>query len=715
MRKKRSNFFKLIIMFIIGFLTPMIVLAINYSANMITFSPKYDLTSTNIQSALDEIYKVAKTKCPFTMICKDSVTYMVTLNYNGSDNEDGEIIVTKGRTYEKLPTKPTRDGYIFNGWYTAASGGTKIENTTEVELTDNQTLYAHWEGRRYTVTLEPDGGTVSPSYISVINGNTYSTLPTPIKEGYSFIGWYTSLDDGVLIENNYIVNLRQNQTLYAQWEQIPPTPYTITLNGNGINVLPSSITVYNGHKYSNLPTPTNAGFNFNGWYTAASGGTKIETTTIANLTGNQTLYAHWTAKKFTVSFNANGGNVTSTSTQVSYGGTYGTLPTPTRTGYTFDGWYTVSNGGTKVTSTTKVTITTNLTLYAHWTAIKVTNLTASINNTKLSINKDANGTVKNVAQITTTVTPANALNKSISFTSSDTSVASVDYNGKVTGINPGSATITVSTIDGSNKSQSFTVNVYKKVVIVVGASQVTRMKEGSIVEKYKDKVTSYTSKNYIYSTSNSSLVFINKSGSGIPWQYGTKSDEGYTKTANEVNKYKNSKKFVTINIYYPLSGNTIQAFTCDKITTSSNTIKGYLNGYNNAIAKLKKAGYSVNGHVISMHPVRPSQATNKKVVTNNNANACEKGYRSNYKYHKFNGVVMSLSSGYKNISYEALFREIMDTTAGTDSNRPTYDFKTKGGNGINWKKDYNTNDGVHWKGKAIQHYVDLMLDTCGHL
>ena len=66
---------------------------------------------------------------------------------------------------------------------------------------------------------------------------------------------------------------------------------------------------------------------------------------------------------FTITYNANGGTVSPTSAQVSYGETI-TLPTPTKNGSRFDGWYTEINGGVPVTSATKWTSTQ--TIYAHW-------------------------------------------------------------------------------------------------------------------------------------------------------------------------------------------------------------------------------------------------------------------------------------------------------------------------------------------------------------
>ena len=80
-------------------------------------------------------------------------------------------------------------------------------------------------------------------------------------------------------------------------------------------------------------------------------------------TGNATM--SWS--KYTVTFNANGGTTPTASKTVTYKSTYGALPTPTRTGYTFNGWYTAKSGGSKVTSSTVVSTTGNRTLYAQWT------------------------------------------------------------------------------------------------------------------------------------------------------------------------------------------------------------------------------------------------------------------------------------------------------------------------------------------------------------
>jgi len=85
-----------------------------------------------------------------------------------------------------------------------------------------------------------------------------------------------------------------------------------------------------------------------------------------------TLYARWTVNSYTVTFDANGGTTSTASRTLTYGSTYGELPTPTRTDYIFEGWYTT--GGVKVSSTTQFLTASNQTLYAQWKAIPKYNI-----------------------------------------------------------------------------------------------------------------------------------------------------------------------------------------------------------------------------------------------------------------------------------------------------------------------------------------------------
>jgi len=190
------------------------------------------------------------------------------------------------------------------------------------------------------------------------------------KIGYAFTGWSKTVDgtveygDGQSVKN--IVKSGQKITLYACYS---PMTYTITFDPTGGTTDPTEKDVSYDSTYGGLPTPTRAGYKFLGWFTDPTSGDKIEATTPVTITSDQTLYAHWEVLKFTVNFNANGGTVSQASKIVTYDQAYGTLPTPTRSGYDFNGWYTATSGGDKITSATIVKITSNQTLYARWSRI----------------------------------------------------------------------------------------------------------------------------------------------------------------------------------------------------------------------------------------------------------------------------------------------------------------------------------------------------------
>ena len=316
-------------------------------------------------------------------------SYTVTWNPNGGSVSPTSTTKTHGSTLGTLPT-PTRAAdaqytYTFKGWFTAATGGTQISASTTV--TGNVTYYAQWTAtlRSYTATFNGNGGgTPSPSTITKTYDSELGTLPTCSRTGYTFLGWYTASSGGTKISST--TKITGTVTYYAQWSI---NSYTLTYNVNGGNtVSPAFKSVQYGSAYGTLPTPTRAStaqysYTFAGWYTAATGGTQVTANTTMGA-GNTTIYAHWTAtlRSYTATFNGNGGGTPSPSTITkTYDSELGTLPTCSRTGYTFLGWYTASSGGTKISSTTKITGT--VTYYAQW----------SINSYTLTYNVNGGNTV----------------------------------------------------------------------------------------------------------------------------------------------------------------------------------------------------------------------------------------------------------------------------------------------------------------------------------
>jgi uncharacterized repeat protein (TIGR02543 family) len=122
-----------------------------------------------------------------------------------------------------------------------------------------------------------------------------------------------------------------------------------------------------------LPSASKTGYTFGGWWTApGSGGTYIGPMggafTVGSYASGTTFYAYWYASTYTLNYDANGGSVSPSSKTVTYNSTYGTLPTPTRSGYSFNGWFTATTGGTQVTSATTYTTASDSTIFAQWTA-----------------------------------------------------------------------------------------------------------------------------------------------------------------------------------------------------------------------------------------------------------------------------------------------------------------------------------------------------------
>ena len=148
--------------------------------------------------------------------------------------------------------------------------------------------------------------------------------------------------------------------------------YNVTLETNGGSCEISAIIVKNGTEYGVLPAVSKVNCTFQGWFTQPEGGTKIENTTVANLESDQILYAQFIEDSLKISFDGNGGSIDGGQNEkVVYAqSTYGELPTATRIGYSFIGWYTQGSGGQIVTEDMVVNSTGEMKLYAHWVSTK---------------------------------------------------------------------------------------------------------------------------------------------------------------------------------------------------------------------------------------------------------------------------------------------------------------------------------------------------------
>ena len=191
------------------------------------------------------------------------------LDPNGGTVEQDTVTVTVGQKYGTLPT-PVRGNHTFDGWYTAPDSGSKVTASTTVTNSAPHTLFAHWTyvTPTYTITFDPNGGEVSPTSKNVVFGEPYGELPTPAREGFTFLGWYTAKVDGSQVTSLTVVELTKNQTLYALWKQNIYPPRVETLDAFAVDKTQATLR---GYRIDNGNDPS-LSYSFVYWskYNAAS-------------------------------------------------------------------------------------------------------------------------------------------------------------------------------------------------------------------------------------------------------------------------------------------------------------------------------------------------------------------------------------------------------------------------------------------------------------
>ena len=143
-------------------------------------------------------------------------TYAVTLHPNGGTINSGNVTEYTYGVGATLPTDVTRTGYTFKGWYDNENlTGNPVTAISSTE-TGNKEYWAKWEANTYTVTFDPNGGSVDPVAATTDSSGKLSSLPTPTHGGnYRFDGWYTAQTGGIKVTLNQVYTA--NTTLYAYW------------------------------------------------------------------------------------------------------------------------------------------------------------------------------------------------------------------------------------------------------------------------------------------------------------------------------------------------------------------------------------------------------------------------------------------------------------------------------------------------------------------
>ncbi len=280
------------------------------------------------------------------------------------------------------PGDPTRLGHGFLGWNTASDGsGVMWDFSTMTMPANHFTLYAQWRIESFVVDFDLNGSDGLPPEEQVVEFNSPISLPeVPAWEGHTFLGWNTEAGGGgVMWDFSTMPMPAQHFTLYAQWEI---NTYVASFNVNGGDTpAPTPQEIVFGELLTDPGNPSRLGHSFLGWNTEQNGSGVYWNFALDPMPAqNFTLYAQWSLDSFMLHFHLNGGSGANPDSQeVFFGARATAVEEPVRSGFTFEGWNTASDGSGSYWNFDISTMPANsLTLYAIWTRNSY-NLSFSLN------------------------------------------------------------------------------------------------------------------------------------------------------------------------------------------------------------------------------------------------------------------------------------------------------------------------------------------------
>ena len=344
--------------------------------------------SQPLQGGSDHFMLFAKwTEAPSKVL---NVTYAA----NGGQFADGNNAMqgqTDSNGIARQPLAPTRDGYVFAGWYYHSNGTDPVDfNQPIVGGGKNVTLFAAWTPAKQDKTVEilyvANGGTFfdgNDTMQGVTDTDGIARLPLqPTREGYDFLGWSYDRDGNDPVDfTKAIVAGSGHATVYAQWKQNNEKTVLYVANGGAFadgNETMEGVTDSDGVARQPL-APTREGYTFTGWTYDAAGTEPVDfTKPIPGGGQHVTFFAQWAElanNEKNVLYVANGGvfaDGNETLQGVTDGDGVARQPlAPTREGYTFAGW-TYDSEGTDPVDFSKPLVGggDHATLFAQWTEDK---------------------------------------------------------------------------------------------------------------------------------------------------------------------------------------------------------------------------------------------------------------------------------------------------------------------------------------------------------
>lgn len=307
-------------------------------------------------------------------------TYSLTVNgiQNADGTERSQTFTAKyGEAFDfsSLSSTGTNKPGTYNKFNGVTTNATITVNGVKqiIDLTqpiNSKVADALTEGITATANYVDDSTTAT----FVFNGIDHDNVIVKVKKGtvptYDYISVVEASGSDVVGITPAIGKISAPTTYYVDCRVIVKKLVTITFDSKGGSTV-DPLTRKEGTVLPALDIPIKTGYSFDGWYTDSACTNRFTATMVPE--NDLKLFAKWITNTYTITFNVNGGNELSDAyktKEVTYGGTYGTLPTPSKSGYGFVGWFTEPEGGTEIKSNHTVSITENKTFYAHWKQLK---------------------------------------------------------------------------------------------------------------------------------------------------------------------------------------------------------------------------------------------------------------------------------------------------------------------------------------------------------
>ena len=359
----------------------------NATAGIVQYTNGQSVTNPNgITSGSTNLYAIWRRAITFYSGSNKATTTAVYQYYNGSTSAGANITTPSATTCTDI------SGWTELGWRDDTTAGAQEYNFS---ASINPAVTVYYAAYSRTATFyhgyNKAANTTATQYY---NSNNIYAVTTPTAATCTDITYWTELGwraDTTASTASYGFNASCNSSsnvFYAVYSQTPVMSYAGNGNTGGSTSNTNGTTRYLNSGNTTLSSAnatwtlanngfTKTGYSFNGWDLGAAG-VSYSVAVAYNASPNKTAIAQWSANPYTLTANANGGTIPTTTgwtiasgnatatKSVNYNATYGTLPTPTRSGYHFVGWYTATSGGSAVSSSTTMTSTSGATIYARW-------------------------------------------------------------------------------------------------------------------------------------------------------------------------------------------------------------------------------------------------------------------------------------------------------------------------------------------------------------